>query len=504
MMDIEYIIVQAGGRGKRMERLTVNKPKALVPINSLPMIFYNFRKFKDKKFIIIGDYKCDVLKKYLETFADVQYIVVDAKGKKGTCGGVQEAISLIPKDKAFLLIWSDLVLPSDFVLPEKDANYVGISKDFDCRWSYIDGEFCEVKSREHGVAGFFIFQNKEELKDVPEQGEFVPWLKSQNKELQEIALYETREFGLISEYNKLPVSKCRPFNKLSIQGDKLVKEGIDEHGKLLEEREKNWYKYVIQKGFKNIPQIYSYTPFIMEITDGKNVFEYTFDHDTKRAVLEKIIIMLKELHSLQVQPVDYFSVWNNYFGKTFDRLKKIQNLVPFAMDETVRINGKTCRNIFFYKNVVENFLSEYRIPEFCLIHGDCTFSNILLDSKQNPVLIDPRGYFGFSKIVGDANYDWAKLYYSVVGDYDQFNLKRFSLEITDTEVNLTIETSAWKDMEEEFFELLGDSVSKKHIKMIHALIWLSLTTYAWEDYDSICGAFYNGLLYFEDVLEEIL
>ena len=55
MNNLEYIIIQAGGKGTRMQHLTSNKPKALIPINNLPMIFYNFKKFKDKKFIIIGD-----------------------------------------------------------------------------------------------------------------------------------------------------------------------------------------------------------------------------------------------------------------------------------------------------------------------------------------------------------------------------------------------------------------------------------------------------------------
>ena len=34
-MTIDYIIVQAGGKGTRMEYLTTNKPKALVPINNI-------------------------------------------------------------------------------------------------------------------------------------------------------------------------------------------------------------------------------------------------------------------------------------------------------------------------------------------------------------------------------------------------------------------------------------------------------------------------------------
>ena len=68
-MELNHIIVQAGGKGSRMERLTRNKPKALVPVNNLPMIFHLFKKFSDKKFIIIGDYKFDVLSRYLKTFA---------------------------------------------------------------------------------------------------------------------------------------------------------------------------------------------------------------------------------------------------------------------------------------------------------------------------------------------------------------------------------------------------------------------------------------------------
>lgn len=63
---------------------------------------------------------------------------------------------------------------------------------------------------------------------------------------------------------------------------------------------------------------------------------------------------------------------------------------------------------------------------------------------------------------------------------------------------MQIASNHWEDMEEEFLKLTG--VNAEDIKLIHAVIWLSLTTYAWQDYDSVCGAFYNGLYYLEDVL----
>lgn len=81
-MKADYIVVQAGGKGTRMQHFTRNKPKALVPINNLPMIFHLFKKYPESKFIIIGDYKCDVLEKYLAAFAEVDYTVVNANEKK--------------------------------------------------------------------------------------------------------------------------------------------------------------------------------------------------------------------------------------------------------------------------------------------------------------------------------------------------------------------------------------------------------------------------------------
>ena len=162
---MNYIIIQAGGRGSRMELLTKNKPKALVPVDNLPMIFHLFRKFPDKKFIIIGDYKYEVLERYLKTFADVDYTMVNARGHKGTCSGLSEALELIPDKERFMLIWCDLILSKNYELPNIDNNVIGISKDFSCRWSYKNGEFIEEPSTEQGVAGMFVFRNKHEIMD---------------------------------------------------------------------------------------------------------------------------------------------------------------------------------------------------------------------------------------------------------------------------------------------------------------------------------------------------
>lgn len=498
-MKCDYIIVQAGGKGSRMERLTANKPKALVPVNNLPMIFHLFRKYPNKKFIVIGDYKYEVLNNYLREFAEVDYRLVCGTGHQGTCAGIAKAISFIPSDERFMLIWCDLILPEDYRIPDSDNNIIGISKDFPCRWKYENGRFKEENSQEFGVAGLFVFKNKSYLSDVPEDGELVRWFQSKGHIFEEQGLYKTREYGLYEEWDKLPKSRCRPFNTINIDGEKVYKIAIDEQGCRLAAREVAWYKKMQEIFFKNIPKIYTYKPLCMEHIEGKNIYEYTdISKEMKRKILEQIIDCLKKVHGFSSIPVDRNSYRVAYLDKTYDRLKKVRALVPFANSKKVIVNGRECRNIFYYQEEIEQLVMQYCPEEFKVIHGDCTFSNLMLKEDMSPVLIDPRGYFGTTEIFGDAAYDWAKLYYSLYSNYDQFNLKRFRLEIYDSEVKLEIASNHWECMETDFFELLKEEVSRRQMKLLLAIIWLSLTTYAWEDYDSICGAFYNGLYYLEE------
>ncbi len=494
---IEYIVVQAGGKGTRLEYLTQNKPKALVPVENLPMLFHLFHKYPDKKFIIIADYKKEVLREYLSCFAKVKYQVVDALGT-GTCAGVGQALALLPEHASFMLVWSDLILPESLQLPDEDGDYIGISQTFPCRWSYSEGKFAEERSEEHGVAGFFLFTEKAKLAGVPESGELVRWMQEKGLVLQEIGLAGTREFGLLEEYRKLEQEKCRPFNRMTVEGDVVIKEGIDEQGRRLAVRECAWYRAVEDKQIAILPRIYGVDPLRMERIRGKNIYECQLDHDHKKEILEKLVGALHKLHDAAVVEADSFSVKEAYFNKTMQRLHTIRDLVPLADRRTVTVNGRVCRNVFFYKRELERALDALHCEYFALIHGDCTFSNMMLREDGTPVLIDPRGYFGFSEIYGDPMYDWAKLYYSLAGNYDRFNLKDFRLEIAEDGVRLEIGSNGWEDMEEAFFCMTG--ADRRTIRLLHAVIWLSLTTYAWQDYDSVCGAFYNGLYYLEEVL----
>lgn len=116
--NIKNIIIQAGGKGTRLEGLTRNKPKCLVPYDNLPIIFHLFRKFEGASFTIIADYKIEVLQKYLTIFAKgVDYKILRAKDE-GTIAGIAEAISEFSENEPFMIIWCDLILSKEFKLPK--------------------------------------------------------------------------------------------------------------------------------------------------------------------------------------------------------------------------------------------------------------------------------------------------------------------------------------------------------------------------------------------------
>jgi thiamine kinase-like enzyme len=244
-----------------------------------------------------------------------------------------------------------------------------------------------------------------------------------------------------------------------------------------------------------IPKIYGDRPLTMERIAGANIYETAADTE----VLGKIIAALKELHAVKSVRADPFSMKDAYYGKTMARLDRIRNLVPFADGRIITVNGRECRNVFFLRREFEKLLDGLHCERFAFIHGDCTFSNMMLRENGGPVFIDPRGYFGHTELFGDPNYDWAKLYYSIIGNYDRFNLKDFRLRINENSVEHDIASNGWECTEREFFRLSG--ADGRAVKLIHALVWLSLTTYAWQDYDSVCGAFYKGLHCLEECPE---
>ena len=504
-MKFDYIIIQAGGKGTRLGKLTSNKPKALVSVNNLPVIFYLFKLYSKKKFLIVADYKKEVLTNYLKIFAKkVNYEVIETS-ETNTCAGISDALNIIPNNKPFMLIWSDLYIKEKFNFKNINKSAIGLSNHFECRWSYENKKLVEKSSIKNGVSGCFLFKNKSQINDIPRSGEFVKYLQGKNIDFDIFSLENGDEIGSIDRLSKYHSKyTSRPFNKIEEKGSFIIKKPISKQGRKIARSEINWYKSKLLKEYPSIPKIFKFKPLMLEKIDGVLPYEKEFSYNKKKTITNNIVESINKIHRLKDAKVNISSILDNYFFKTINRINVVKDLIPYSNNKVIKVNGLDCINVFNSEGILKELVDKYLLDtKFCFIHGDCNFSNIIIDSKLNPFFIDPRGYFGHTKLFGDIYYDYAKIYYSLVGNYDQFNRKNFDLIfLDDGSVRLDIESNGYEELESYFFSLIPNCNIKK-IKLIHAIIWLSLTTYAWDDYDSICGSYYNGIYYLTKFIDEV-
>ena len=117
------------------------------------------------------------------------------------------------------------------------------------------------------------------------------------------------------------------------------------------------------------------------------------------------------------------------------------------------------------------------------------FSNVILTNEKDIVFIDPRGSIdGSFSLVGDINYDFAKIYQSLVG-YDFILMDKLNTkEIIDNKlISFFIERLKYIQPETDF----------KVIKLITASLYLTLIKFHKKKYES---AFIKKAI---DIYEEV-
>lgn len=494
------IIVQAGGRGSRLRHHTWNKPKCLVSVRNKPLLYYLFEKFPSDEFIIIGDYAFEKLKSYLEiNLPNINYRLIQSS-EKGTASGIKDALQLVDDDDEIMITWSDLIIGDDRLINVNRPTVITTSS-FTCRWSLQDdGTLQEKPSNKKGVAGIFFFKNKSALDKLPESGEFVKWFS------KNITSFDTAEFNNLEElgdFSSIELQNERSgfsrfFNHVDILEDTVEKKAIDKNYSHLIIKEQEWYKSVSDLGFRRIPKVLSAEPFIMERIKGLHAYQMQdLTEREKRAVLADYLDALISLHDLGIQDTDDQDVKDTYIKKTLDRVNSVSAIIPGFEQKSMTVNGRKCKNIFHDPTLIQSIYENIKPNYFRPIHGDPTFSNSIIDKNLRAWFIDPRGYFAKPGIWGDPRYDFAKVYYSAIGNYDMFNRRKFKLHIDSETVEVLMEESNFVEAGKEIFtDFFSKDLNK--IKILHGLIWIALSGYAKDDIDSVIGSFYLGLYYLEE------
>ncbi len=497
-----HIIVQAGGRGSRLRHHTWNKPKCLVSVRGKPLLYHLFERFPLAQFHIIGDYAFDVLKTYLNVNEPgVCYELIQANAK-GTASGIATALASVPPQAPLLLTWSDLIVGALPDWPESELPVVCTTSAFTCRWSVVEGGgLQEVASNSSGIPGLFYFSRASLLPTPEAGGEFVKWFAANVPQYQTLACPDMQELGdfQVIEDSNDRAGFCRFFNKVEIFDEKVVKTVVDPAFEEVHKREVAWYREAQRLGFRRIPKVWSEKPLTIERINGLHAYQmHDLTEREKRAVLSDHLDALTNLHDSDSTPARSEDIRDVYLKKSVERVLSVANLIPGFDQPTMTINGKKCRNPFSqkYAGLIESLVEKLSCKTFVPIHGDATFSNTIVDDKLRVWFIDPRGYFARPGIMGDAWYDYAKVFYSAVGGYDIFNRRKFKLHIDEETVEVLMEQSNFHKAGLEIFtDYFG--TQQWRVEIIHSLIWLALSGYAKDDVDSVIGSFYLGLYWLE-------
>jgi hypothetical protein len=275
----------------------------------------------------------------------------------------------------------------------------------------------------------------------------------------------------------------RYYNQISFKGDRVIK-GVPKDRFV---KEIEWFNEAQKRIPNNIPHVFDHTKenkrdsnkelkyYEMQAIDGDNLYQLTQTNRIKfPKIFNKLILLTKKMHREVIKPKKS-DIFQMYF------LKPNTALVDFV--EKTRINPSSITiNSQRYTNPIAQLKDTYYQLEskllktnYSFIHGDLTMSNTLVDSAENIYLIDPRGVFGQTKYFGDVRYDIAKLYYSIVGNFDSLNVGKFKFKNGKGYSNnyyYSIDDNGLKNYEKTIVKEFNEQITL--IRFIHATIWLSL------------------------------
>lgn len=266
------------------------------------------------------------------------------------------------------------------------------------------------------------------------------------------------------------------FNTLTIYENTIKKQSINPTGHVKLNKEIDFYEYVCLHSIPLcMPRLissskeehqYSLT-FMREYVPLYTIFP-TCSNQRKEQILHTLRTALDSMHARTVRPVDRSTLMDDLQYEFYDKLlERYTEVEPLLRDFThIRtINGKEIKHLhelvpLLYQKVID-YYSGKQSPEYCLIHGDCQFNNILINpATYNIVFIDPRASFGRSGgLFGLREYDYAKVNFALSG-YDSFDNRQIDkIDIEGHNVNIE-DLSIYKEEMSEIQEVLV------------ALIWL--------------------------------
>lgn len=316
---------------------------------------------------------------------------------------------------------------------------------------------------------------------------------SKEKALTPIETSNWFDIGHIDKYYNTKIEvKSREFNHIKIDKDRgILTKVSDDKDKFIGEIK--WYLKLPSDIEYVRPRIFNYSldynsPYVsMEYYAYHTVHELFLNSDLDihhwEKIFKRIRFIYDDLKRYKVADDGIVPALKDmYITKTINRFEKMKNddrLRSFFL-YPITVNGVKYKSLGDIEILLNKIIPEmlFDVSEFCIIHGDLCFANMMIDSNFSFIkVIDPRGKFGSYDIYGDSRYELAKLFHSVDGKYDYIIKDRFDLYHEENKINFSIQdTDRDFDLSNIFTSVFSEEIGHdlNKIELIESLLFLSM------------------------------
>ena len=497
---MKKVVILGAGLATRLYPITHHIPKVLVNYKQHTILHHLYSIYKQagaQEIIVVVHSKfAKQVREYAKVFK-LNIIVETVDEAYGSAYAISQVANRINGHNV-VFNWCDVIPEFDAFSWDRDAIY---TFGDECRYNFDGNELKETGGTGGNVVGiyqyddFFIqrFDDKDEANEYFKGRDFVELLDVKD------SFYQEELIGLTDLGDKPKLQNAhrhrelnREFNSVTFSGDVVCKAALNEKGRELQAEELSWYDHVDSPALPKIIDRHN-TPnacnFKMERIHGKPMFEVY-----KPELLDEILETLKfpEIGCKVTYETKARDYQYEVIDKVLARCKEIQGVID-SFGKIRFVNGtrigrlKTMLQQAYSHLIYESIHNNYHI-----IHGDPNFSNLMLDDS-GVRLIDPRGYFGKTKLFGPRIYDEAKVLYALSG-YDEFNSDPMWGGLSIDGQSATVKIN----------EL--DSFYNPNFNIFHrlwvAVIWIALAGYFKNNPIKAVSAYYYGMHLLTRTLDE--
>ena len=253
------------------------------------------------------------------------------------------------------------------------------------------------------------------------------------------------------------------FNNITIIDNVINKKFKNLLGKIKINNEIEFYRYIFENNISfPMPKIVCYEDgaLSLQYINNSSTLTNKIEFNNIDYYINRIKQYLIIIHNIQI-PMSFDIIQRDLdielHKKVLDRFNEFDWNSNLLFNSIKTVNNVKIRNTYEYCNLIRSKISLYLKSRnhYNLIHGDVHLGNILLDETNNIWFIDPRGYFGESKLFGLYEYDYAKLMFGISGYsvFDNMTINELDIE------NNNIEISFIKQYEFIFESKLFDKIT---------------------------------------------